>query len=673
MIQTNFDVLFQSLICILFSGALVAVLLHKLGRPIAWISFAIAFIGSLLGILLSIDVILNDPITLGWSLGTFFGEWTLYLDQLSAFFLFMVCLVMASVSVYSFGYVGEYEGKYDTGLMGALLNLFFLSLVLVVSSNNAILFLISWESMSLVSFLLVMYEGRKEGVTNAGYLYLTMTHIGTAVMTAAFLLMAYYVGSYSFDDISAASGSLPSSVSSAAFLFLFIGLGTKAGMVPLHVWLPAAHPAAPSNISALMSGVMVKMALFMMVRSFFEFLGPVPSWWGLLVLLMGCISALLGVLYALKETDIKSTLAYSTVENMGIMFIGLGTAMVFQSYGLTSLSALALLATLFHALNHAIFKSLLFLGAGSVVHATHTRNMESMGGLAKPMPRTSVLMFVGLLSMAAIPPLGGFVSEWLLFQSLLQTTAVPDILVKMLMSVSIAILALTGALAVAMAVRLFGTTFLARPRTEQAKNAVESPKTMLWGMSFLAALCILLGVLSSWIIPYIDNVTESVLGVSIGSSVVDGLSISPESNDFATMAPLLIALLALIGIVMAWVLGHPKSGTERTSGTWDCGTPLSSRNEYTGTALSNPIVRVFGNIYRPQSEIRTESTSSPYIRKRLFYEVHFGDVFERRIYHPITILFTGIAKRMTVIQAGSIQAYLGYIFMMLVLLLVVFR
>ncbi|MFA5313104.1 MAG: hydrogenase 4 subunit B, partial [Methanomassiliicoccales archaeon] len=595
------------------------------------------------------------------------------LDQLSAFFLLMVCLVMASVSVYSFGYVGEYEGKYDTGLMGALLNLFFLSLILVVSSNNVVLFLISWESMSLVSFLLVMYEGKKEGVTRAGYLYLTMTHIGTAVMTAAFLLMAFHTGSYSFDDIAADAGSLPSTVSSAAFLFLFIGLGTKAGMVPLHVWLPAAHPAAPSNISALMSGVMVKMALFMMVRSFFELLGPIQSWWGLLVLLMGCISALLGVLYALKETDIKSTLAYSTVENMGIMLIGLGTAMVFQSYGLTTLSALALLATLFHALNHAVFKSLLFLGAGSVVHATHTRNMESMGGLAKPMPRTSVLMFVGLLSMAAIPPLGGFVSEWLLFQSLLQTTAVPDILVKMLMSVSIAILALTGALAVAMAVRLFGTTFLARPRTEQAKNAHESPKSMVWGMSFLAALCILLGVLSFWIIPYIDNVTESVLGVSIASTVVDGLSISPGSSDFATMAPLLIGLLALAGVVLAWAVARPKTGTERTSGTWDCGTPLTARNEYTGTALSNPIVRVFGNIYHPQSEIRTEPTSSPYIRKRLFYEIHFGDVFERRIYRPIAILFTGIAKRMTVIQAGSIQAYLGYIFVMLVLLLVIFR
>ncbi|OPY34449.1 MAG: F(420)H(2) dehydrogenase subunit L [Methanomassiliicoccales archaeon PtaU1.Bin124] len=667
--------LFQALIIILLIGAACAAILHKHAKLSRSVACSAVFISASAGAWLAIDVILNGPVQLGVSLATFFGDWTVSLDQIGGYFLLMVCMIMACVAVYSLGYLKEYDGKYDAGLMGGLLCLFFLSLVLVISSNNIIFFLISWELMSVLSFLLVMYEGRKEGVAPAGLLYLIMTHVGTAFITVSFLLMANYTGSYAFSDIAAGWASIPMDVRSVCFVFLLIGFGTKAGMVPVHIWLPAAHPAAPSNISALMSGVMVKMALIMMVRSFFLYLGPVQTWWGLAILLIGSISALVGVLNALKETDIKSTLAYSTVENMGIIFIGLGASLIFDSYGLTAFAALALIATLFHALNHAVFKALLFLGAGSVLHATHTRNMEAMGGLAKRMPYTSAAVLIGLLSMAAIPPLGGFVSEWLLFQSLLLSANIPDILIKIIIPVSIALLALTGALAATMAVRFFGTVFLARPRSERAEDAHESPRSMLIGMGFLAIMCFVLGLASFAILPYIDNVSASVLGVSITSQLVDGIFVSPISSDFSTMAPLLIAVLAIGILGLTWGMVRMYGGKQvvRETDTWDCGTPLGPRNEYTGTAFSSPLVRIFSPIYRSQTEIRTEFTASPYVKKRITYGLRFTDIFEKYFYRPLVRFITAVSKRLAVIQTGSIQAYLAYIFIMLLLLLVIFR
>jgi hydrogenase-4 component B len=669
------DVLFQSLIVILPIAAIVSLALHKQGRTSTLVGLILSLIAALVGILLSIDVITTGTMQLGWSLQTYFGEWTLFLDQLGAFFLLMLCIVMVSVSVYSIGYLRDYEGKYDPGLMGALFALFFLSLVLVISASNAILFIIVWECMSVTSYLLVVYENRKEGVPQAGHLYLIMTHMGTALIMVAFLTMAQYSGSYDLSSFSGVGAQISSLVASAIFLLLFVGFGTKAGIIPLHIWLPQAHPAAPSNISALMSGVMVKMALLMMIRGFFEYLGVMQTWWGLLVLSVGSVSALLGVLYALRENDIKVALAYSTVENIGIILIALGASMVFQSYGLTSLAALALLAALFQSLNHAIFKSLLFLGAGAVVHATHGRNMENMGGLAKRMPYTSAMMLMALLSLAAIPPFAGFVSEWLIFQALLQSATLPDILVKIIIPISIAVLALTGALACALAVRIFGITFLARPRSDQAEHAHESSLPMLLGMSLLASLCVLFGVLSSWLIPYFDDVTASVLGVGVAPSLVDGLVISPGNSEFSTMAPLLIAMFTVALVALAWLGGTYYGGKQENvkGDTWDCGTPLTARNQYTGTALSNPIVRVFSSILRPQSEIRTEFTSSPYVKREMSYHLRFTAVFERYLYRPVCRTIVGASKRVTVIQTGSIQAYLAYIFAILVLLLIIFR
>ena len=606
---------------------------------------------------------------------TLFGRFGFSLDRLGAFFLLVISVVSFAVSIYSIGYAKEYAGKYSIGLFGFLFNLFLLSMVMVVSASNAIFFLIAWESMTLTSYFLVVYENRKEGVASSGLLYVVMTHLGTALITVALIMMGIYAHSFDFSAYSGVGSLMPSALKSTLFVLLFIGFGVKAGIIPLHVWLPYAHPAAPSNISSLMSGIMVKTAVFMMIRTFFDFLGVTDTWWGLLVLLVASISALLGVLYALMETDVKRVLAYSTVENVGIILIGLGAAMVFESYHLNLLAGLALIATLLHVMNHAFFKTTLFMGVGSILFATHTRDMEKLGGLAKRMKWTGIFFFIGALSIAAIPPFNGFVSEWMIFQSLLQSFQIPDMTVKVLLPVTIAILALTGALAAVCFVRLFGIVFLAKPRSEQAREAKEVPRSMLLGSGIAASLCLITGVMSFAIIPYVDQVTTPLVGASAASSIVNGFVISPTNDQFSAMSPFALAILIAVTVPLVVFISKRYGGKRRTvvGDTWDCGTPLTAHNQYTGTAYSNPLVKVFSYIYRPKPEVHTESTSSPYVKKKVSYAFVVVPVFEKYLYQPIVKYLIAGARWVSKIQAGSIQAYLAYIFATLVFLLIIFR
>lgn len=639
------------------------------------VSFSAAALTALFGTVVSVLVLTGSPMSIQLPFDTPFGHFGFSLDRLGAFFLLVISVVSFAVSIYSIGYSKEYDGKYSVGLLGLLFNLFLLSMTFVVSASNAIFFLVVWEAMSLTSYLLVVYENRKEGVASSGLLYVVMTHLGTALIMVALIMMGIYAHSFDFSSYSGVGSVMPSALKSTLFVLLFIGFGTKAGIIPLHVWLPYAHPAAPSNVSALMSGVMVKTAIFMMIRTFFDFLGVTDTWWGLLVLLVASISALLGVMYALMETDIKRVLAYSTVENVGIILIGLGAAMVFQSYNLNLLAGLALIATLLHVMNHALFKGALFMGAGSILFATHTKDMEKLGGLAKRMKWTGIIFFIGALSIAAIPPFNGFVSEWLIFQSLLQSFQIPDVTVKVLLPVSIAILALTGALAAVCFVRLFGIVFLAKPRSEHAEHAKEVPRTMLVGSGIAAFLCIATGVMSFAIIPYVDQVTTPLVGVSAASSIVNGFVISPTNQQFSAMSPFVLAILIAVTVPLVIVISKRYGGKRKTviEDTWDCGTPLTARNQYTGTAYSNPLVRVFSYIYRPKPEVKTESTSSPYVKKRVSYAFVVVPVFEKYLYQPVVAVMVAIASRATKIQAGSIQAYLAYIFATLVFLLIIFR
>lgn len=672
----NMEHLFAALVLTSLIGAAGAVALRK-SKYCAHVAFGAAAIAALIGVAMAVSVLIGTGFCIVLPVYSPFGDISFTMDRLSAFFVLAIAVVGFAVSVYSVGYVREYEGHYSIGLLGAIFNLFLLSMILVVTAGNAILFLVVWEVMSILSYLLVVYENRKKEAVSAGFLYLAMTHIGTAFITIGFLLLASTTGSFDFASFQGSGAALPDLIKSLAFIMFLIGFGTKAGIVPLHIWLPYAHPAAPSNISALMSGVMVKTAIYMLIRCVFEFLGVTDTWWGLLIMLVASISAVLGVLFALNEKDLKRLLAYSTVENVGIILIALGASIVFMSYGLKELAALALIAALFHAFNHSLFKALLFMGAGSVIFATHTKNIEQLGGLAKRMPWTGVLFFVGALAISAIPPLNGFVSEWLIFQSLLLSFNFPEMVVKILIPVTIGMLALTGALAAACFVRAYGIVFLAAPRSDHAAEAKEVPPSMLAGMAILAILCVLTGLLSVFIIPVIDGVTAPVIGVSAASKIVYGFVIvlKPLEVVFSSVSPLAIATLLIVFLPVVYLAARYYGGEKKTviGDTWDCGTPLTSRNEYTGTAYSKSINMIFSAIYRPSKELVARPTASPYIRKEMTYTDRTEPVFEKYLYNPVAGFAVKAARRLSFLQTGSIQAYLTYIFITLIVLLIVFR
>ncbi len=354
-------------------------------------------------------------------------NYSIRLDPLAAFFVLLISLCGAAVAVYALGYAREFYGRYSIGALGSLFNAFLLSMTLVVLADDGFFFLLAWELMSLASYFLVVTEHDKADVRHAGFFYLVTTHVGTAFILVTFLVFFNESGSFSFEVFRHPTRPLPEGMRTLAFLMALIGFGAKAGIVPLHVWLPYAHPAAPSHVSSLLSGVMIKTAIYGLVRVYFDFFGGAfPWWWGFIVLTVGALSALLGVMYALMEHDLKSLLAYHSVENIGIILLGIGAGMIFQSYGLASLAALGLLAGLYHTINHAVFKGLLFMGAGALLSATHTRNMEEYGGLIRKMPWTAFFFLIGAVSISALPPSNGFVSEWLIFQSLFLSFQIPD-------------------------------------------------------------------------------------------------------------------------------------------------------------------------------------------------------------------------------------------------------
>jgi hydrogenase-4 component B len=542
-------------------------------------------------------------------------------------------------------------------------------MILVVSANNAVMFLIVWEVMSIISYFLVVYEHEKPENRKAGIIYLIMTHIGTGFIIMSFLIFAGTSGSFNFDSFRLAGSNMPFMLRDAAFLFALIGFGTKAGIVPLHIWLPYAHPVAPSNVSALMSGVMIKTAIFMLIRISFDFLGASEPWWGYLVLLVGTVSALLGILYAIVEPDIKRMLAFSSIENIGIILIGIGASMVFLSGGHSGLSALAAIAALYHLLNHSVFKSLLFMGAGAVIFSTHTKNLENLGGLIKKMPVSSVLILIGVLSISALPPFSGFVSEWLTFQSLLQSFNLHDNFAMITLSISAAVLALTAALAAYCFLKTFGIGFLALPRSVHAADATEVNRPMLLGMGILALLSILLGLLPVYILPMLDRIASTFTGanspISPGSF---GSIILPSHISISTPVLLLLMLLPLL--VMIPIL--TRAGKARVYETWGCGQPLScARQQYSSAAFSKPVQIWFKNLYRPGDETQATYSTSTFIKESFKFESSIAQLFELYLYNPVISFVLSRSRKFKIIQTGSIHAYLAYIFVTLIILFMI--
>ena len=660
-------------------GILVSLLALRRERLANGFGFGSAIVASVCGIgaailhLVSGSAANSAPFEL-WSSLIPYVKLGVKLDALGAFFLLIVSGLGLALSIYSLGYVRRFYGRKSVGILAAFYNALLLATTLVFTASNAFFFLIAWELMALTAYCLVSFEHEKTETRNAGVLYFIMSHIGTGCLILGFLLLFQAAGDYNFESFRALGDKLSPGRRDAAFLLFLFGFGVKAGIVPLHIWLPEAHPVAPSNVSALLSGVLIKTGIYGLTRVLFDFLGTPPNWWGVTVLTIGTISAVLGVLYALMEHDLKRLLAYHSIENIGIILMGLGASLMFLHTGHPVLATLALIAGLYHTINHAVFKALLFLGAGAVLHATHTRNMEEMGGLIKRMPKTAFFFLIGAVAISALPPLNGFVSEWLTYQSLLQGFGTTTSLVRLMFPLSGAMLALTGALAAACFVKAFGITFLAQPRSEHAANAHEVAPTMLLGMGLLTAACVFLGLFPTVFLHLFEPLTEQLMGQPLpeGLSLANGLVLGNTQPDGGTVSTLGIALvgICLLPIPLVLWLFFGRATKIRIGPTWDCGLKgLTPQMEYTATGFSKPIRMIFKALFRPRREVQRDYDYSPFFAKNLRFESHIEEAFVTRIYRPLTRGILRLSRRMRALQAGSIQAYLIYIFITLLVLL----
>ena len=586
---------------------------------------------------------------------------------LSAWFLLVLALLAVPIAVYSVAYLGHGTLNRRSAFVGVGFNLLLGAIEGVFVADGVIGFLFAWEVMSLASAALVATEHERRDSRRAAFTYLVMSHVGTGCLVAGFFTLASLSGSFAFSEV--LSGSLavgwPRDV---LFLLFFIGFGVKAGMIPLHVWLPEAHPAAPTSISALMSGVVIKTGIYGLFRVCAFGLGA-PRWdWGMALALVGSLTAILGVLYALTQNDVKRMLAYSTIENAGIILLGLGAGMLALAAGRPELAAVGIAASLFHVLNHALFKGLLFLSAGGVVMATGTRQLEEMGGLAKRMPWTALFFLVGAAAISGLPLLNGFVSEWLLFQALLQGFTATTTLSRLVYPVAGALLALTSALAVACFVKAFGITFLALPRGEGAEKAHESPGLMLVPQGVLALMCVVLGLAPGWVLDVLRGVAGSLPGVRPAPEMVRGwFAIAPGPGHFDHLAPPLVAVAVLVGLALAGAMSLVAGHAVRRVPTWGCGGELSARTEYTATAFSKPLMMIFSAIYRPTREVAT--VGEAHFPREVKYRAEIEPTFERFLYGPLTRAVMGAAERMRVIQAGSLHAYLAYVLVLGIVLL----
>ncbi len=602
---------------------------------------------------------LTLPLGLPW-LGTHFR-----LDALSAFFLIVVNLGGAAASLYGLGY-GQHEPAPHRIL--PFFPAFLAGMNMVVLADDAFTFLLSWEFMSLTSWALVMAHHQERDNVNAGYIYLVMASFGTLTLLLAFGLLAGPDGAYDFAAIRMAEHS--TTLQALALALVLLGAGSKAGLVPLHVWLPLAHPAAPSHVSALMSGVMTKVAVYGFIRIIFDLVGE-PTWWAsMVVLALGGITAVLGVLYALMQHDLKRLLAYHTVENIGIIYIGLGLALAFQANGMTWAAALALTAALFHVLNHSLFKSLLFFGAGAVLNATHERDMEKLGGLIHRMPYTSFAFLVGCVAISALPPLNGFVSEWLTFQAILQSPQIPQWGLKIMVPAVGGLLALSAALAAACFVKAFGVSFLGRPRSAAAAEAVEVDRFSLAAMFLFAALCLVTGVLPGYVMDSLSPVTLALLnGRMPVQASVSWLSIVPITESRSSYNGILVlGFIAFSTCLAIYVIHRFASHALRRAPAWDCGRPdASPHTQYTASSFAQPIRRVFGTLVFRARE-RVEMPPPGDLRPARLH-VSLRDLIWECIYTPIAAAVNYAADHLNYLQFQTIRRYLSFVFFTLITLL----
>jgi hydrogenase-4 component B len=657
-----------------------------------------------------------------WSGQTFQGElWTIQpvgtlmisLDRLSALFLSVAAVVVLASSIFSASYLKRYSGHYNLKTFHAWYLLLFASIVLILIANDVLLFLLAWEAMSILSYLLVNFENQRDETSRAGYLMLAMGEAGFVAVALVFLFLAVKAGTLEFPALKAAGAGLGLTARWLVFLLTFFGFGVKAGLVPVNTWLPRAHPAAPANVSAILSGVILNLGLYGIIRVNLDLVPVNMIGAGVVVLVVGTISALVGILYATTENDLKAMLAHSSIENIGIVTAGLGAGLIFTAYGQPVLAGIAFIAAFYHMINHSVYKALLFLGAGTVDDRAGTRDLNKLGGLIRTMPWTAGAFLVGALAISALPPFNGFVSEWLTLQTMLRSAELPSTLVKIVFALCGAGLALTAALAVTCFVKAFAMGFLGMSRSEQAAQAVEAKTSSIAPMVLLAALCLLLGVLPTYVIPalnrelqpWTDASADALvppffasspahntlppafvndfhdLGAQVGQSVLPGRGLvvlhrggteNPVVFAMSTsyMLVVLITLLALTYIIIRLWLTRSRKLARRER--WDGGVRrLLPEMTYTATGFSNPVRVIFDAIFRPTTISDTRETVAEHFRTAIRRQSETVHIVDRLVLRPARELMLVIARFLAQMHHGRINAYTAYVLLAILLALAV--
>ena len=652
-------------------GAVISLIMARQERASINITAITAIIGGILGLCSAIPVLLSGQISIYATQGLFpFATFSVRLDMLSAFMVMVISLLVIVCSLYSIAYVREYEGK-GAGSMGFFMNLFIASMVGLVVMDNAFYFIILFEAMSLASWFLVISSQDDESVS-AGLLYFFIAHAGSVLIMIAFFLMWRESGSLEFESFRHLQLSPVSA--SVVFLLAFFGFGAKAGMLPLHSWLPRAHPAAPSHASALMSGVMVKIGIFGIIKVGIDLLGAPQLWWGIVVLGFGAVSSVLGVLYALAEHDIKRLLAWHTVENVGIILMGVGVGMAGIATHHPVLAVIGLLGALYHLLNHAVFKGLLFLGAGAVIYRLHTRDMDKMGGLGKLMPLTAGAFLIGCMAISALPPLNGFISEWYTYQSLFSMSHEGTLLMRISAPIAIVMLAITGALAAMCFVKVYGVSFCGGPRSEKAAEAREVPWQMTSAMLLLALCCVLLGLGASVIAPVISQVAMSLANTE-HVRVAQGVMLMPAEASQAMLSPvltfiLLIALPVLPLLVWLVIKGN-QPAFRRRGQPWACGYDWVPQMSTSTGSVTQPLRAMFNVLYRLRKQLDPKPFLTRALQATTVGAAATEPFWDEKIIYPLVRLVRRAGIQIQRLQSGDFRLYCLYIVAALVVLLLV--
>lgn len=655
------------------AGAWLAVGLSGLLAPrnTYFISKVLFPVGAAIGLgvgLIALNFLGQVPETAVLAVGLPTMPFHLRLDALTAVFALLLGFASVGISIYAAGYFRKGEGT-APGLLCLEYHVFLTSMLMVLLADDAYAFMVAWESMALSSFFLVTTDHRHAEIRRAGYLYLLIAHVGAIAILLSFAVMTSGSGDYTFAGMR--GQHLSPFWASAAYLLALVGFGAKAGLVPVHVWLPEAHPAAPSPVSAMMSGVMLKTAIYGLLRVSFDLVGADIWWWGVVAMVVGLVTALFGVLYSTVQSDMKRLLAYSSIENIGLIAVGIGLALIFHAYRMEGLAALAMTAVFYHCLAHAGFKSLLFLCTGSVLHATKERGLGKLGGLMHRMPWVAWLALAGVVASAGLPPLSGFVSEWLLLQGFLFSPGLPHSWLNMVVPVAAAVVALVAAMAGFAMVKFYGIVFLGQMREPNLKEARDAGPWERAGLVWLALLTLLLGVLPSTVISVIDAATRQLLGAGLADKVREygWATLAPISPDRASYQPLVFLAVIVVSVLVGrWLVRRFYHGRVRRSPAWDCGYFFQGpRAQDTAEGFSQPIRRIFEPMFRMERHFPDIRDEQPY------YSVKVEDHFWHWLYLPVARLVEWVSGLIVSVQGGRIAIYLLYSFVTLIILLLVAR